>query len=350
MPTAGRAGFRGWERLAIRDDSGRERQAVAPVIVSASRSTDIPAFYGDWFVRRLSLGHAAWVNPWNGRASYVSFAKTRAIVFWSKDPRPFLGYIPEVEKMGYSFSFLYTLNDYRNENLEPNLPTLAARERTFIDLSSRLGPSGVSWRFDPLLLSDSLSVEDLLSRIGSIGSRLHRYTRRLIVSFVDIARYAKVRHSLAAAGHPDVREFSPPEVDEFCAGLSDLASGWGLRVYACGEKEDLSGYGILKGECISAEQLRMAFPGDRDLFQFLSPPPSMMGGGGRWSLKDPGQRKECGCIASRDIGRYSTCMHLCAYCYANSSRAAVEENWARHRSMMEAGLVPEAIGWTGEEI
>jgi len=314
-----RARFGGWERSTIRDDRGMEREAIAPVIVSASRSTDIPAFYGDWFVRRLSLGHAAWINPWNGRASYISFAKTRAIVFWSKNPRPFLEYIPEVEKMGYSFSFLYTLNDYRNENLEPNLPSLATRERTFIDLSSHFGPSRVSWRFDPLLLSDSLSVEDLLSRIESIGSRLHEYTQRLIVSFVDITRYAKVRHSLIAAGYPDVREFSSIEIDEFCEGLSDLAFNWEIEVYACGEEKDLSRYGIRKGQCIGADQLKTAFPGDQKLIQFLSPPVDSEKGGDQKFLKDPGQRKECGCVVSKDIGRYSTCMHLCAYCYANSS-------------------------------
>lgn len=345
-----RARFGGWERVTIRDDAGRVREAIAPVIVSASRSTDIPAFYGDWFIRRLEAGHAAWVNPWNCRSTYVSFAKTRAIVFWSKNPRPLLRHLPRLDALGYSYSFLYTLNDYRQENLEPNLPPLAERERTFIDLSSRLGPRRVSWRYDPLLLSDALSVDDLLSRIESIGSRLHRYTRRLIISFVDIARYPKVRSRLAAGGHPGVREFSETEIDAFCSGLSDIAAGWDLEVSACGERRDLSQYGIRPGQCISAARMREAFPGDETLLSFLAPPPGTSGVTGEAFLRDPGQRKECGCIASKDIGRYATCMHLCAYCYANATEATVVKNWTRHRRMMESGIVPESIAGTGEEI
>jgi len=350
MPAGKRAGFRGWEVLTIRDDRGVERRAVAPVIVSASRSTDIPAFYGDWFIRRLERGHAAWINPWNGRKTHVSFAKTRAIVFWSKNPGPFLPYLPRIEEMGYSFSFLYTLNDYRKENLEPNLPPLAERERTFLELSRRIGPQRVSWRYDPLLLSDSLSVDDLLSRVESVGSRLHRYTTRLIISFVDIARYPRVRHLLSASGHPDVRELLPSEVDSFCAGLSEIASGWGIEVSACGEERDLSRYAIHRGQCISAGQMKDAFPADKDLLGFLLPPHADDQSGHGVLLKDPGQRKECGCIPSRDIGRYSTCMHLCAYCYANASRSAVERNHARHLWLMKAGIVPESIAGTGEEI
>lgn len=350
MPAKRRARFGGWDRVTIRDDAGCEREAIAPVIVSASRSTDIPAFYGDWFVRRLEAGHAAWVNPWNGRVTYVSFAKTRAIVFWSKNPRPIVRHLPRLDAAGYSYSFLYTLNDYRQENLEQNLPPLAERERTFIDLSSRLGPWRVSWRYDPLLLSDSLSVDDLLSRIEAIGSRLHRYTRRLIISFVDIARYPRVRSRLAAIGHPGVREFTEAEIDAFCSGLRDIAAGWDLEVSACGERRDLSGYGIRPGHCISAGLMRAVFPGDEPLLSFLAPSPGAGGVTADDFLRDPGQRKECGCIVSKDIGRYSTCMHLCAYCYANTTETTVMRNWTRHRRMMESGIVPESIAGTGEEI
>lgn len=345
-----RSGFPGWERVAIRDDRGTVREAIAPVIVSASRSTDIPAFYGDWFVERLRRKHAAWVNPWNGKVQYVSFAKTRAIVFWSKNPGPFLGKIHDVLEMGYSVSFLYTLNDYRQESLEPRVPPLSERVRTFARLSSVLGPSRVTWRYDPLLLSGSLSADELLSRIESIGSSVHRYTRRLVVSFVDIAKYPRVRRLLAWSGHPDVREFSPREVDLFCGGLADIASGWDLEIYACGEERDLSMFGIRRGECISAKHLASAFPGDRQLLSFLAP--ALEGGSttGAGPLKDPGQRRECGCVASKDIGRYSTCMHACAYCYANASPAEVRRNWERHAALMDAGFVPEAIAGTGEGI
>ncbi|MCQ8893032.1 MAG: DUF1848 domain-containing protein [Methanolinea sp.] len=339
--------FRGWEKVTIRDDQGVPRDAVAPVIVSASRSTDIPAFYGDWLIQRLSRGHAAWVNPWNGALTYVSFARTRAIVFWSKNPLPFLGQIPALEEMGYSFYFLYTLNDYESEGLEPGVPDLDSRVRTFSHLASLVGPDRVVWRCDPLLLSDSLRVDDLLSRVEAIGKRIHRNTRRLVISFVDIGRYPRVRHRLDATGHGDVREFSGEEIGEFCRGLAEINRDWGLFLSACGEPADLSPFGIARGECINAGLMREVFSTDAALMEFLSPAEGWSRAGkGRFShpLKDPGQRKECGCIASKDIGRYSTCPHLCTYCYANTSRETVEKNWLQTRQALASGHVPEWIG------
>lgn len=44
-----------WKHTDLTID-GRLVKAQAPIIVSASRSTDIPAFYADWFFKRLEIG------------------------------------------------------------------------------------------------------------------------------------------------------------------------------------------------------------------------------------------------------------------------------------------------------
>ena len=346
--------FRGWERMTISDDCGVSHEATAPVIISASRSTDIPAFFGEWFMNRLSRGYAAWINPWNGRRYYVSFARTRAFVFWSKNPRPFMKFLPGLEQKGVSYYFLYTLNDYEEEGLEPRLPSLKEREGTFHELSNHIGRGRVVWRFDPLLLSDTTGVDDLLSRVERIGSRLRNHTKKMVISFVDIAKYPRVRRSLDREGFCGVREFSKTEVGHFCSGLADINDDWGLHISACGEREDLSQYGIARGQCISGEILKEEFSEDRELMAFLGNSNTSRGTGRAdipfRHLKDPGQRGACGCIASKDIGQYSTCMHLCRYCYANASTRVVERNYLKHLARVKEGNYPESIAADREGI
>ena len=124
----------GWPRVKIRIPDGdragrgevaspstREVEAIAPLIISASRSTDIPAFYGDWFMERLRRGYAKWINPWNGVPLYVSFGNARVFVFWSKNPEPFLPHLAEMTRLGYEYYVLFTLNDYEAEGLDVHI-------------------------------------------------------------------------------------------------------------------------------------------------------------------------------------------------------------------------------------
>jgi hypothetical protein len=352
----------GWPRVKIRipdpvlsgeNDRAagtREVEAIAPLIISASRSTDIPAFYGDWFMERLRLGYAKWINPWNGVPLYVSFQNARVFVFWSKNPGPFLPHLHEIASLGYQYYVLFTLNDYEAEGLEPHVPPLEERIGTFLSLSRMTGKARVVWRWDPLLLSGSLDVDGLLERIRRVGDALAPYTERMILSFIDIAKYPRVAKNLRGQGFGTVREFTPSEEEEFAEGLRELNRSWGLTTFACGERRDLSRFGIHRGQCISYDLMVREFSGDPVLRGFLEEPGIGSPGGGGPPvpapdrLRDRGQRASCGCVVSKDIGRYGTCPHLCLYCYANPSPELVRRRCEAMRKRTRMGPSVDSIG------
>ncbi len=322
--------FNGWAREPVQLPDGRVVEVSVPVIVSASRSTDIPAFFSKWFSNRLAAGYMRWTNPFNAhQVQYVSFRDTRVIVFWSKNPKPLIRYLPEIDAKGINYYFQFTLNDYESEGLEPNVPPLQQRVDTFKHLSERLGKKRVIWRYDPLILTDTLTVDVLLDRIAHVAGMLRGYTEKLVISFADINVYKKVQNNLARA-HVNYREFTPELMRELAEGLSKRNREWGLKIATCAEGIALERFGIAHSRCIDDELMIELFRNDTALMNFLGYKPDLFAGPSRPCLKDKGQRKECGCIVSKNIGMYNTCHHLCAYCYANTSRQAVENNLLRH--------------------
>ena len=340
------------EKVKITLPSGECVAAAAPYIISASRATDIPAFYMDWFMHRLHEGYLAWTNPFNGKTSYIALQNCRFIVFWSKNPSPLLRHIDALQAQGIRCYVQYTLNDYEEERLEKNVPPLAMRIDTFRKLSERIGAHAVIWRFDPLILTPSLGKEKLLNKIARLGEQLKGYTERLIFSFADINAFRKVRANLMRRGIEYI-EWSESDMEQMASMLSTLnaQNGWGVQLATCAEPIDLSRYGIAHSRCIDGDLIvRIAFQ-DRRLMehlgvQLLSPAEGKMRNafspnavaplpnGGFYIYthrKDKGQRLLCGCIQAKDIGQYNTCPHACEYCYANSSIASAESNWQMHR-------------------
>lgn len=305
--------------ISIRNDNGTEVIAQAPLIISASRATDIPAFYTDWFFRRLEKGYVRWRNPFSGQDSYVSFGNTRFIVFWSKNPAPLLPYLSVLKDRGIGYYIQYTLNDYEAEGLEPSITPLAQRIDTFRRLVDALGMGAAVWRFDPLILTDRINIDTLLEKIASIADALAGYTEKLVFSFADIESYKKVSRNLRQSGI-DYREWDEASMREFVSRLSDLnRKNWNFKLATCAEAIDLSEHGIGHNRCIDPELIGRLSPNDATLQNFL------------YNAKtDRGQRKTCGCILSKDIGTYDTCPHGCLYCYANVSPASALANYKRH--------------------
>ena len=152
-----------WKKAPLPRENGEIVEMQVPEIVSASRSTDIPAFYADWFFHRLKIGYSAWINPFNGVKSFVSYKNTRFIVFWSKNPHPLLKHLDYLKDRNIGCYIQYSLNDYEDEKLELKVPPIQFRIDTFKKLVDKLGVGRVIWRFDPLVLTDDISIDKLLS-------------------------------------------------------------------------------------------------------------------------------------------------------------------------------------------
>ena len=308
--------FQGWEKISLPAGSGVEIMAIAPVIVSASRSTDIPGFHAEWFMDCLHRGHVVWINPFNRRSQMVSFEKTRVIVFWTKNPEPILPYLDDIDRKNIHYYFNYTLNDYEAQGFEPHVPPIEKRMDTFCRLSDRLGKERVIWRFDPLILTDTLRVDELLDKIRIIGDRLHPFTEKLVISFVDIDHYRKVRNNLRNH-HIEAHEFDMQQIAQLAQGLQSLNRSWHLNIATCGETVHLEHDGITHNRCIDDVLMIRLFKDDSRLMSFFGYREGVSSQSeGRIYLKDKGQRKACGCIVSKDIGMYDTCGHGCLYCYA----------------------------------
>ena len=344
------------DKVIIVTDQGEKKEATAPVIISASRSTDIPAFYAKWFFNRLEKGYCVWYNPFNQQPMYISFKKCRVVVFWTKNPEPIIPYLPELDKRGIHYYFQVTLNDYEQEGFEPNVPSIKSRINTFINLSNIIGKEKIIWRFDPLIITPQLTTEMLLSRIRGIYNCIKGYTDKLVFSFVDVKAYRKVQNNLVketpffTTDTIENAEMTYSERMEIVKGLVNMREmmsplGRKLQLATCAEDMELSQYDIEHNCCIDGELMKRIFADDeelvyylhtgklpeRDMFGEIPPIPEKPK-----NLKDKGQRKICGCMVSKDIGMYNTCRHFCVYCYANTSKEAVLKNKDKHNDESES--------------
>jgi len=346
-----------WKEIQLINDSGEQKPAIAPLIVSVSRSTDIPAFHSKWLINRINKGYVCWVNRFNPtRPQYISFQEARLFIFWTKNPVPMIPSLHWFDERGYNYYFQYTLNNYEKEGFEPYVPPLADRIETFKQLSGLIGKQKVIWRFDPLILSSQLTVEELLIRILELGNQLINHTDKLVFSFGDILRYRNVPKNMIRETEVYTKstihlaEFNPTQKIEFAEGVQNYLLEWrkinpDFQIASCAEDIDLEKYQIIHNKCIDDGLIIKLFPKEVKLMELLgvSPKTDLLflqeSGAKKVNLKDKGQRKACCCIVSKDIGFYNTCNHLCVYCYANSSATTVKKNLQRLENDSECILL-----------
>lgn len=277
-----------------------------PIIISASRRTDIPAFFGDWFYQRVQQGFVDVPNPFSKNTYRLSLKPedVSAIVFWSKDYCPFLPILEKIEAIYRNyFLFHFTINAYRERAkflFEPNTPDFPDAIQTAKYLSDRYGAEAVLWRFDPVIFSGISSCEERLNIFRQLAEELEGVVSRCYISFVDL--YGKVQRRFQQLFKEEGVQFNKPVLDEqieFAQKISAIAENHGIKVFTCCEDNIARASGVSKGHCVDAELLQQLYP-DRKFTDEIKP-----------------TRKGCGCFASKDIGSYNTCRHHCVYCYAN---------------------------------
>lgn len=273
-------------------------------IISASRRTDIPAFYSRWLLNRLDAGFCHWINPFGGQVYRVSLRPEDclAIVFWTRNPLPLLPYLRDLQRRGYRFYFHVTINGYPPD-IEHNNPAVDKAVAAFRALSDLIGPAVTHWRYDPIVISDRTPPAYHIEQFDRLSAALEGATERCSFSFLDF--YGKTRRNLARLSRERGITFEDPDVEHqrtLVAALAAIARARAIALYACCEAPLVDdGAGVAASKCIDSDMIRL-LRGDADV-----------------RLKAAPTRDGCGCAEAVDIGAYDTCAFGCAYCYATNS-------------------------------
>lgn len=284
------------------------------MIISASRRTDIPAFYTPWFMNRIREHFLLTRNPFNAnQIKRVSLHPhdVDVIVFWTRNPSKIMQFLPELDSIGHKYYFQYTITGYPR-SIEAAVPKPHAAIKVFQELSELIGANKVVWRYDPILLSNLVPLNEHKRLFSKIASLLAGKTNRIVISFSDF--YKKTERNLNNVEGLDYSDITKnhDQLLELSKYMADVASSHDMEIKSCAEAIDTSAAGIRHGKCIDEELIE-------DVFGI-----SMSG------KKDTGQRDECGCIKSIDIGMYNTCLHECSYCYATFNKSSVINNRQKH--------------------
>ena len=278
------------------------------MIISASRRTDIPTYYSEWFYNCIKEGYVYVRNPMNiHQVSKISLSPdvVDGIVFWTKNPAPMIDRLDELKD--YIYYFQFTLNSYGTD-VEPHVPSKNdVIIPSFKKLSNKIGKDKVIWRYDPILFNEKYTMDYHIKYFNILCSSLKDYTEKCTVSFIDL--YRNTERNIKSL---NVIVPSLEQKFELMSKFSEIAKNSGIYIDTCAEDINLDKFGIKHAHCI-----------DKERFELL----------GEYKLnvdKDKNQRSECGCIASIDIGAYNTCKNGCLYCYANYSQNTVDKNFINH--------------------
>jgi hypothetical protein len=305
-------------------------------IISASRRTDIPQFYADWFSERRKTGFAEYRTVFGGGKNgrfHVSLKPEDVLgyLFWTKFAGQFHEQLECLRIDGIPYVFQYTMTGY-GKDIQPGIPERAAAIDDFLRVSADLpAASAIQWRYDPILVSSHYNADWHRSNFEQIAEQLQGATRVVNVSFVE--PYLKaitkapdwrdiqwrkpdpVRHKTALSKYPDICVVGAEE-DELLADLSEIARQCGIELRVCCNQE----YdGLLPIAACCGLELFQAYGSElNNRVADLSSGPSRPG---------------CRCLKTVDVGMDTTCPGGCFYCYVTTSAARALNNYETHDPM-----------------
>ena len=280
------------------------------MIIQTGMRTDIPAFYSKWFLNRIKEGYVLVRNPYNERqVTRYRLAPdvVDLIAFCTKNPAPMLPYMNVLKPYGQYW--FVSITPY-GKDIEPNVPDKEKVMDDFKKLSDIVGVDSMGWRYDPVFIDETHSVEWHITEFEKIAENLCGYTKSCVISFIDI--YKKVERNF-----PEAREVSKSDRNTLGKELIKIAKNYGMTIRPCAEGDELAPYGADCSGCMTVNTFETA------LHACLNVP----------NRKTNQRNGQCACLLGVDIGAYDTCGHLCKYCYANSNAELVKENMKKHNPM-----------------
>ena len=301
-------------------------QCGETLIISASYKTDIPAFYGEWFLNRLAAGFCRMVNPYSRQVLYVSLHRddVQGIVFWTRNLGPFLPHLDRVRAMGFPFVVQYTITGYPRELEYAVIPWEKSCEIAGL-VSKSFGPRAVVWRYDPILLTTLTRVSFHVKQFEELAQRLEGITDEVVVSCAQM--YRKTVANLANASATDGLGWWDPSDDEkrdLLAQLARIALRHGIQLTVCSQSAYAQVKGARPARCIDAARISDV-------------------AGIKIQAPKKGNRSDCECHQSRDIGDYDTCPHGCVYCYAVRNWDKARQSYLQHDPAGEFLVRPDGL-------
>lgn len=288
------------------------------MILNTGSRTDIPAYYSDWFYNRIEAGYVLVRNP------YYPTQITRyrlspdvidVMVFCTKNPQPMLDRLSLLS--AFDTFWFVTITPYGAE-IEPLVPPKEQVIASFRQLSAAVGSNRISWRYDPVFITDTYSIACHIEQFHQMAEALSGYTTQCVVSFIDL--YEKTKRNFRG-----IRSVTNREQEILIEAFSQIAKENGLQIHLCCENKSLVRENVDADGCMSKAVFEKALGCRLDV------------------PKKKAARSECSCLLGADIGAYNTCGHGCLYCYANYDKETVAKNRKLHNALSPL-LIGEVSG------
>ena len=274
------------------------------MIIDTGNRTDVPAFYSKWFMNRIREGFVMVRNPYDPdqvTRYRLDPEVVDVLIFCSKNPGPMVKHLKELDR--FRMFWYVTITPY-GRSIEPNVHDKRKVLDDFKRISEHVGSHAMSWRYDPIFISDTYSLEYHIDAFERMAAELEGYTEQAVISFLDL--YEKTKKNF-----PEAKEVVREDRLALGKAFAETGRKHGITVRSCLEGVELAQFGIDVSGCMACHVIEHAI-------------------GEKLMVPKTRHIRECDCVMGNDIGAYNSCAHFCRYCYANYDRKAVEENMKRH--------------------